>query len=113
MATEITRFRGDTDPFRFKIWENKEAGTPADLSGDSFILTVDTLKNPPDDSTKLFSLTGVMPNPTNGEIFFYPSELNVDLTPGTYYYDIQRTDVGNYIKTLVLDKLVITQDITK
>lgn len=113
MATEITRFRGDTDPFRFKIWEDKATETPADLSGDSFILTVDTLKTPPDDSTKLFSLIGVMPNPTNGEIFFYPSVLNVDLTPSIYYYDIQRTDVGGYIKTLVLDKLIITQDITK
>ena len=110
MATVINQYRGDTKPWKFRISVDGEI---ADITGYTFVLTVDEKKNPPDETTKKFSMNGVLTDPVAGIVVFYPLEAQMNLTPGTYYYDIESTTVEGYIETLVLDKLVITQDITK
>lgn len=110
MATVINRYRGDTKPWKFRITVDDEV---ANITGYTFVLTVDEKKNPPDETTKKFSMNGVLTDPEGGIVVFYPLEVQMDLTPGTYYYDIESTTVEGYIETLVLDKLVVIQDITK
>lgn len=111
---EIKRRRGDTKPFVFRFWEDKAAGITLDITGFTFTLTVDSKKDPLDDTSKLFSLTGVIVGEAvDGKVKFEPSAANMDQPPNTYYYDLQIVDADGYKDTPILDKFKITQDITK
>jgi len=111
MSTEIHYYRGDSYPYVAYVTDT-DTGNPIDLTAATLTMTVDSSKNPSDDSTKLFTVTGVLVDAANGEASFTPSTTNNDLSPGTYYYDIQ-IEQGTVVRTLVKDKYVITQDITK
>jgi hypothetical protein len=115
MATlgEITWYRGDSYPIELTI---KDASTSAviDITGYSFLLTVDSLAEPPDDTTKVFEVAGVLDaDPTTGKVSFTPTSVNTDLAATTYYYDIQMTDISSNIRTIAKNKWKISQDITK
>ena len=107
---KITRYRGDTVPDQFTLTDADE--NPVDITGYTFTMTVDTLKTPPDNTTLVYQLTGTITNAAAGEFEFAPSAVQADLT-GNYWYDIQMVDGGGAIQTLVKDKYVYTQDITK
>ncbi len=112
---DIDYVRGDTKPIRLTI-TGATSGDPVDLTGCSFILTVDPAKAPTDASNNLMALTGVVDadqitNP--GKVMFEPSVSDTNHT-GTYYYDIQMTDANGYINTFVSGfKFKLGQDITK
>lgn len=108
--TAITRFRGDTAPDTGAATLD---GVALDVTGCSFILTVDPAKAPTSAATNLFSLPGTLVNSATGEIKFPITETQSDQTPGTYYYDIQMTDSAGLTRTIALDKYIIKQDITK
>lgn len=108
--TVINRYRGDTKPLKFRVSADGEA---ANITGYTFVLTVDERKNPGDETTKKFHLQGVLTDPEGGVVTFYPLEAQMGLSPGVYFYDIESVSVEGYIETLVLDKFIITQDITK
>jgi hypothetical protein len=114
MSNELTYFRGDSWPKGFTI-KDKATKLPIDITGCVFTMTVDTEKDPPDDTTKLFDVAGVLDaDPLTGKVSFTPTEANTDQIPGTFYYDIQ--GVGGVLgtkRTVVKDKFIITQDITK
>ena len=109
--TEIIRKRGDTYANEFIIKDS--AGTVIDITGYSFTLTVDPQKNPTDDSNNLFQLAGNITDGPNGAVEFAPSAVQADQEPGTYYYDLQMTDLSGAIRTVALDKYKFVQDITK
>jgi len=111
MSDEISRRRGDTKPIAFKFWADKSAGIPLDISLFSFILTVDPSKAPVDATNNLFSLVGEIY--AEGSVRFLPTALQMDITPGTYFYDLQVTDAEGFIGTEKLDKFKVSQDITK
>lgn len=104
--------RGDSFPSSFIITESDEV-TPIDVTSWQFTMTVDTLKNPPDNTTNVFTVAGVITDPVNGVVQFSPSETDTDQTPGTYWFDIQQIDGAGRKKTIVKDKFFIDQDITK
>ncbi|RKZ36690.1 MAG: hypothetical protein DRQ49_17500 [Gammaproteobacteria bacterium] len=116
MATligEISWYRGDSYPLELTI-KDKDSGSVIDLTGYSFILTVDTLKTPPDDTTKVFNVSGVLDgDPTTGKVSFTPSAIQTDIEPASYYYDVQMTDASSNIRTIAKNKFKILQDITK
>lgn len=108
----ITYVRGDSYSKTITI-TNTTTGLPVNLLGCSAIMTVDTLQNPPDNTTKLFSVDGVIDStPTTGIISFTPTVLN-NATIGNYFYDIQITDGEGNVRTPVKSTYTITQDITK
>lgn len=107
----ITRFRGDTVADQFTVKD--AAGVVVNITGFSFIMTVNTLKAPPDVSTQLFSVAGVITNPTGGVVEFRPTVANASQLPGKYYFDIQMTDAGGKIQTLCVGSYTFKQDITK
>ena len=110
---DITWFRGDSYPAEIHI-VNTNTGDALDITGYTFKLTVDTNKNPADDSTKLFELLGnIDPDPTTGKVAFTPTPENNDLVPKNYYYDIEMTDPMGYVRTIAKNKWIIVQDITK
>lgn len=104
----LERKRGDTKPFRFSV--KNEDGSDTALGGFTFIMTVDTLKKPPNASTKVFFMTGT--NPSAGKVEFRPTAMQADLI-GTYYYDFQMIAPNSDIYTMSEGKLKFTQDISK
>ena len=116
MATligDIEWYRGDSYPLELTI-KDKTSGLVIDLTGYSFLLTVDTLKEPPDDTTKVFDVIGVLDgDPTTGKVSFTPTAIQTAIDPAGYFYDVQMTDASNNIRTIAKNKWKILQDISK
>lgn len=109
---EISMVRGDSYSITFTVTD-EDTGIAIDLTGVSGILTVDTLKSPPDNTTKVFDLVGTVDaTPTSGKISFLPTTLNTaDI--GKFFYDVQLTFPDGSVRTIVKSTFAITQDITK
>lgn len=108
----LRTYRGDSDPIVFTL-KDQATGTPIPLAGSTFKLTVDTLENPPDATTKVFELVGALSaTPTDGTVTFTPTAANTG-TVGSYFYDVQRTDAAGHVRTVVKSTWVVLQDITK
>ncbi len=103
--------RGDSDPKGFIIQDSE--GVAVDVSGFSFKLTVNSEKAPADQVNEQFTITGVLIDAPNGRISFAPTITDTDITPTTYFYDIEQTDGAGAISTLIVGKAIIVQDITK
>jgi len=109
---EIRRLRGDTKPIP-KILKSDDTGLAVNITGYTFVLTVDTQQNPPDAVTQQFQISGSIIDGPAGKVQFQPSLGQADQTPGTYWYDIQITEASGAIVTLLKGKWLIRQDITK
>lgn len=109
MEINVTRKRGDTDPDVFTVSKGR---TPTNLAGCSFKLTVNTLKEPVDNSTEVYQLVGIITDPASGQVTFRPTAEQADQV-GYFYYDIQMVDSYGDIQTVVEGNYVYRQDITK
>ena len=98
-SVDISRVRGDTYPFVFTVQDSD--GSPIDITGFSFTLTVDPEESPVDASNNLFALTGSL------------TALQADQDPAGYYYDLQMTDLSSDIRTIAKGAWNVVQDITK
>lgn len=104
--------RGDSFASQFQIVQSDEV-TPEDITGWSFSLTVDSRKDPDDDSTQCFSIAGSIDDLAEALVSFAPSEAQTDLTPGKYWYDLEAVDGAGRKRTLIKDYFRIKQDLTK
>ena len=107
----ITRTRGDTFPMQFTLKDS--SGTAIDITGFSFLMTVDPSAAPSDATGNLFQLTGTITDAVNGVFQFPISAMQADQTPGEYFHDVQMTDAGGFIRTIVTGTFTFEQDITK
>lgn len=107
----VTRKRGDTFPLKYLLKD--AAGAAIDITGFSFLLTVDPSPDPSDALANLFQLSGNITDGPGGAVQFEPTAGNMDQSPNTYFYDIQQTDAGSFVRTIVTGEFVIEQDITK
>jgi len=106
-------YRGDSYPLELTI-KNKTTKIAIDITGYSFKLTVDTLEDPPDNTTKLFDITGILDGvPTTGKVSFKPTTVNTDQEKGEYYYDIEMIDASSNKRTIKKETFTILQDISK
>lgn len=110
---EICWARGDFDPKVFTLTDS--SGSALDISTSTFILSVDSRKDPDDVTTQQFTIMGTfVTDGTDGKIQFEPADTNeTDIPPGKYFYDIQETLVGGQKRTLIKGVCRIIQDITK
>jgi hypothetical protein len=108
----IYRYRGDTaaDTITEKV---RATNLPRDITGYTYLLTLNTLKNPPDDSTQVLQIAGVISDPTSGVVQFPWTALQADQPVATYWYDIERTDTSGRKMTIAKNKYIFRQDITK
>lgn len=112
---EITFYRGDSYPLELTI-KDSITSEGIDLTGYAFLMTIDSVKLPSDDTTKIFEITGVVDSDqvTNaGKVTFTPTAVQTAIDPKKYYYDVQMTDVSSNIRTIVKNTFTVLQDITK
>jgi hypothetical protein len=109
--TDITRKRGDTYADEFTI-TYKSTGLPVNLTGYTFVLTVDSSKAPVDESTKQYSVVGEIIDAINGRVGFAPSSIQANRV-GSFFFDAQWIDPLGRIRTFDAGKYVYTQDISK
>lgn len=109
--TAITRRRGDTYADEI-IVKSKTTGLPIDITGYTFVMTVDTRQTPTDATTKVYQLTGAILNANGGRVEFAPNATQADHV-GDFFYDIEMTDGTGRKRTIVSGKYKYLQDITK
>lgn len=111
--TAITRYRGDTKPFKFVRTVDGEV---VDITDRTYKLTVSSLQNPSAAEAvgaQIFQVNGVITDAAAGEFEFRPTAEQTDVDPGKYYFDVEETDEDDYIETIEKDKMTFKQDITK
>lgn len=109
--SDIERMRGDTYADEFTI-KSKKTKQPINITGYSFLMTLDSRKDPTDETTKLYQLTGTIVDGPNGRVEFAPSAVQADRV-GLFFYDVQMVDGSARKRTVVKAKYKYTQDITK
>lgn len=109
--TALSRKRGDTYADEF-VFKSATTGLPLNVAGYTFLLTVNSDKQPIDISTQKYELTGTILDAPNGRVEFAPTAMQADLV-GNFFYEVQMTDTSNRKRTIISDKYVYTQDITK
>ena len=109
--SNITRKRGDTYADELTL-TSSSTGLPIDITGYSFLLTVDTRQSPDDETTQVYQVVGTILSGANGRVEFAPSAPQADHV-GDYYYDVQMLDGAGRKRTIVSGKYKYTQDITK
>lgn len=109
-ATDICIVRGDSPVIPIVITDN--AGAAIDVTGGTFILTVDPSDEPTDASGNIFSVVGILSDPTNGRVTFQPTIANTAVTPSGYFYDVEMTLNGS-VRTILKGAFEIQQDISK
>lgn len=105
------RKRGDTVPFEITV-KVRATGQPADITGYSFTMTADPEENPANGDNNIFSLAGTINDPLTGVVQFQPQEADVDYV-GDYWFDIEYRPPAGTKETLVKDRILFEQDITK
>ncbi len=114
----IARKRGDTAPDKLFILDPEAPGTPLDITGFSFQMTVNTEQDPdpvgpPIVGVELVTIAGTITDGPNGEVEFPWSPGDADQTPEDYFYDVQQTDTAGRILTIAKERYIIQQDLTK
>lgn len=110
---DLFYYRGDT---RRKTFVVKNKGEVKDISQWVGIsLAVHTISDPPDDSTLIYTMTGVLSTDgTDGKFYVKPTDPEADDTPiGFYFYDCQAVDENSEKTTLFKGSYEIRQDRNK
>jgi len=113
-ASDYIVGRGDSRAKGFRLTD--ESGAAVDITSFSFTLTVNTHRNPDPGvpiGTELFTVAGVIITASDGTFSFAPTAANTDQSPDTYFYDIQMTDAGGGIQTIIKGRFIVIQDISK
>lgn len=109
--TDIVRQRGDTYADQFAI-SSKQTGESVNITGFSFLLTLDPEKYPVNSDNNIYQLVGVITDAAGGVVEFSPSAVQSDLV-GKNFYDVQMTDAAGKIRTIAKGSYKYVQDITK
>ena len=109
--TDITRKRGDTYADKFII-VSEEGSIVVDITGHTFLLTVDPAEAPTGSGNNIFQLTGTITDAVAGEVKFAPNASQSN-NVGNYFYDLEMTDGSSKIRTIDAGRYTMLQDITK
>lgn len=109
--SNIERKRGDTYADEFTI-KSATTGSPINITGYSFLLTVDPSAEPVSAATNLYTLTGTIISGPEGRVEFAPTATQANQI-GSFFYDVQMVDGAGRKRTIVAGKYTYKQDITK
>ena len=108
---DITRKRGDNFPFQLTLKDS--GGTAVDITGFTFRMVADPSNAPADDTNNLFDLAGVIVTAEDGIFQFEPTTSDMDVEPGTYFYEVQMIDASSKVRSIVAGTFIVEQDIVK
>lgn len=110
-SIDLCRLRGDTFPMEFTVKDSSDV--VVDITGATFLLTVDPNPDPTDALANLFQIAGVITDAVNGVFTVTPNATQMDQSPDVYFYDLEMIDGAGLIRTIAKGKFEIQQDITK
>jgi len=109
--TDITRKRGDTYADELII-KSKATKKPIDITGWTFVLTVDPNQGPLDASSNVYQVHGVVLDGPAGRVEFAPTDVQADQV-GAFYFDVQALDTAGRKRTIFAGRYTYKQDISK
>lgn len=108
--------RGDSRVLNFQFYQS-DGVTPFNLTGCQVWFTVNANSNntADNDSSAAISLTTTsFPNPTSGQASLTISNADTqDISPNTYYYDVQLQDANGNITSLAQNTFIVIADVTR
>ncbi len=107
--SDITRHRGDTRRIQRTV---KIDGVATNITGWTFMLTINREEDPDDTSEEVAQIAGVIVVAGDGTVKFTPNLADVDWV-GVYFYDIEAVDADGGVSTLDKGRWTHPQDITK
>lgn len=109
---DLTIIRGDTEDIGFEL---KNDGVAVDLTGSSVYFTAKpALTADNDDNTAVIQVEVIShTDPTNGITVIPLTPSDTDVTPGTYYYDIQIKSATGVITSIKHRQLEVIADVTR
>lgn len=115
MSIAFEIFRGDTAPVPLNFVQLESPEDAYNLTGIStLVIAADTAQNPTDETTQLWAVTMSILSPTAGTATFSLNATQADMTPATYWFDVQATlSVGGTLRTLFKGQFRVKQDINK
>ena len=109
---KITTIRGDTRTVTATFVDS--SGDATDLTGGTVYMTVNSSNAPTDDTGAAIQKDVTsFDNPTTGVQDITLSNSDTNITPGTYYYDIQFKSSAGVVTSLSQDKFIVKADITR
>lgn len=102
--TDITVFRGEDLSLSFTAYTNDTGSTPENISGWTIVFTVADDNNP--SATKRIQVTCTITVAANGTHAAAITAAQLNLEPGTYYWDSTRTDSGS-VRVLGYGKFIV------
>jgi len=107
----VTVYRGDSPVIPYQL-TNTANPTGIDITGYVFELTVDSIEEPTNDSTEVFTVAGVITEASEGRFGFQPTVADLSIAPGDYFYDISLVN-GTEQVTIIKSTFTVRQDIGK
>lgn len=105
--------RGDTRTINVTFLDS-DGTTPINLTGGTAYFTVNTSSDPSNDTGAVIQKTATnFTSATEGEHTFTLTHTDTNITPGTYWYDVQFVDtLGNYLSGY-RGKFIVQSDVTR
>lgn len=107
---QIKRVRGDSNPLKITL-ENME-GNPVDLTGSTVFFTVKRNMQDTDANALIAKSTTTHTSAVDGETQITLTTTDTDIT-GTFYYDVQVKNSDGEIFSVIADKIIFVDDVTK
>ena len=111
----IFRKRGDTASFIIQITSDGVKGI--DITGFTFLLTVDPSAHPSGTGNNLFQLSigsGLaLSTPTDGEITVTLSTAQAGIAIDSYFYDVRQTDGAGALRIVLEGRWIVDGPITQ
>jgi hypothetical protein len=113
MSASFRFYRGDTAEITLAFVEAEDTDTAYDLTGLTLTITANTERNPTDATNEQWSVAMTLVSASGGTAKFTLNATQANMTPGTYYFDVESVDGGGLIKTLYKGSFIVLQDINK
>jgi len=109
---KLTIIRGDTRTITATFVDS--SGTAIDLTGGTVFFTANADSSPTDDTSAAIEKDVTsFDAPATGVQDITLSASDTNVTPGTYYYDLQFVSSGGVVTSQPQDKLIIKADISR
>lgn len=119
MSASFRFYRGDTAAITLSFVQAEDTDTAYDLTGLTLTITANSDRSPTaaqitaGTATEYWSVAMSLVSATGGTASFSLNATQADMTPGTYYFDVESVDGSSKIKTLYKGSFIVLQDINK